>query len=60
MLVPAVSAGAGGQAALVDHFILKKAREMKLPKIPSVSRRVMDNLMAYHWPGNVRELENAV
>ena len=46
--------------ALVDHFILKKTREMKLPKIPLVPRHVMDSLMAYAWPGNVRELENAV
>jgi len=46
--------------ALVDHFILKKAREMKLLKIPSVPDIVMESLMAYQWPGNVRELENAV
>ncbi|MCG8637413.1 MAG: sigma 54-interacting transcriptional regulator [Desulfobacterales bacterium] len=58
--IPPLRERAGDIPALVDHFILKKAREMKLPKIPSVSRRVMDNLMAYHWPGNVRELENAV
>lgn len=46
--------------ALVDHFILKKAREMKLPKIPSATSKAMVRLMAYHWPGNIRELENAV
>ncbi len=46
--------------ALVDHFILKKAREMKRLKIPSVPDPVMEGLLAYQWPGNVRELENAV
>lgn len=46
--------------ALVDHFILKKAREMKLPRIPEVPDQAMAGLSAYHWPGNVRELENAV
>ncbi len=46
--------------ALVDHFILKKAREMKLLHIPTVPDRVMEGLMGYPWPGNVRELENAV
>ena len=46
--------------ALVDHFILKKTREMKRPRLPSVPSGVMDGLMAYDWPGNVRELENAV
>ncbi len=46
--------------ALVEHFILKKTREMKLVKIPTVPAHVMEGLMAYQWPGNVRELENAV
>ncbi len=46
--------------ALVDHFILKKAKEMKLPKIPAATSKAMERLMVYHWPGNIRELENAV
>lgn len=45
---------------LVSHFILKKAREMKLAMIPSPSSDTMERLMEYHWPGNIRELENAV
>ncbi|WDP84095.1 MAG: sigma-54-dependent Fis family transcriptional regulator [Desulfobacter sp.] len=58
--IPPLRNRAGDIPALVDHFILKKAREMKLLKIPWVSAHVMDGLMAYAWPGNVRELENAV
>ena len=46
--------------ALVEHFILKKVREMKLVRIPTVPARVMEALAACPWPGNVRELENAV
>jgi transcriptional regulator with GAF, ATPase, and Fis domain len=46
--------------ALVQHFILKKSREMKRKTVPSPSPGAIDRLMAYHWPGNVRELENAV
>lgn len=45
---------------LVRYFIVKKAKEMKRPRIPAVSGSVMDRLLAYHWPGNIRELENAV
>jgi transcriptional regulator with GAF, ATPase, and Fis domain len=45
---------------LVRHFIVKKAREMKRHRIPTVPEPVMDRLLAYHWPGNIRELENAV
>lgn len=46
--------------ALVQHFILKKCREMKRVTVPVPSVDAISRLMAYHWPGNVRELENAV
>ncbi|KJS29441.1 MAG: Fis family transcriptional regulator [Desulfatitalea sp. BRH_c12] len=46
--------------ALVQHFILKKSREMKRVTVPIPAADAIDRLMAYHWPGNVRELENAV
>ena len=46
--------------ALVQHFILKKSREMKRAVVPAPTLEAIERLMAYHWPGNVRELENAV
>jgi len=46
--------------ALVHHFILKKAKDMKLTRIPPLAPGELDHLIAYHWPGNVRELENSV
>jgi transcriptional regulator with GAF, ATPase, and Fis domain len=46
--------------ALVQHFISLKARELKLPTIPTLSSGAIDPLMEYHWPGNVRELENVI
>ncbi|BBO69804.1 ATPase AAA [Desulfosarcina alkanivorans] len=46
--------------ALVQHFILEKAREMKLRKIPQLMPDDATRLMDYEWPGNIRELENAV
>lgn len=46
--------------ALVQHFIRKKAAEMKFSDVPSVAPGEIHRLMAYDWPGNVRELENAV
>lgn len=46
--------------ALIHHFIHKKAKELQLQEIPSVSRGAMEPLFAYSWPGNVRELENVV
>jgi len=46
--------------ALVQHFIQKKAREMKRSPAPGLAFGALDRLTAYHWPGNVRELENAV
>lgn len=46
--------------ALVQHFILKKSREMKRVTVPVPTTEAVNHLMAYPWPGNVRELENAV
>jgi len=46
--------------SLVQHFIMKKFRELALPSVPVVEKGAMDILMAYDWPGNVRELENIV
>ena len=45
---------------LVKHFIQKKAQEMVLSDVPTLSPGEIDRLMQYDWPGNVRELENAV
>jgi transcriptional regulator with GAF, ATPase, and Fis domain len=45
---------------LLQHFINKKTKEMKLSGIPRVSPGATDLLMHYDWPGNVRELENVV
>ncbi|MEN6318312.1 MAG: sigma 54-interacting transcriptional regulator [Syntrophaceae bacterium] len=46
--------------ALVQHFMMRKSREMGLAEIPSLAPGAIDKLMRYHWPGNVRELQNAV
>ena len=46
--------------ALVQHFIQKKAREMKLSVVPGVAPGALERLIGYSWPGNARELENAV
>lgn len=46
--------------SLVQHFLLKNAREMSLADIPALAPGAMDRLRHYHWPGNVRELQNAV
>jgi transcriptional regulator with GAF, ATPase, and Fis domain len=45
---------------LVNHFIERKARELKLGSTPRLAPGAIENLMGYHWPGNVRELENLV
>jgi len=46
--------------ALLDHFIAKTARCMKLRKIPGLKRGALAPLLRYDWPGNIRELENIV
>ena len=44
--------------ALVQHFLIKKVRELGFPKIPELVPGTFEHLSQYHWPGNVRELEN--
>jgi len=46
--------------ALVNHFVEKKSRELKISKRPPLAREALEQLQEYHWPGNVRELENLV
>ena len=46
--------------ALVQHFVERKAKELKLGDAPRLAPGAIDDLMAYDWPGNVRELENAM
>jgi transcriptional regulator with GAF, ATPase, and Fis domain len=46
--------------ALVHHFLLLKARELKVGETPTLAPGAMDRLKGYSWPGNVRELENLV
>jgi transcriptional regulator with GAF, ATPase, and Fis domain len=46
--------------ALLNHFILQKSKELKLPVIPGIVPGQIELLMRYHWPGNVRELQNVV
>ncbi len=46
--------------ALVDHFVERKSKELKIHTPPPVSAGGIGRLKAYHWPGNVRELENFV
>ncbi len=45
---------------LLQHFIQKKATEMKKTVIPGIEPGALEHLMRYAWPGNARELENAV
>ncbi len=46
--------------ALAQHFIERKARDLKIGEPPRLAPGAIDVLMAYDWPGNVRELENVV
>jgi len=45
---------------LLQHFIQKKATEMKMAVTPGIDPEALERLMQYAWPGNARELENAV
>ena len=44
----------------MQHFIERKAGELKFGETPRLAPGAIDDLMAYGWPGNVRELENLI
>ncbi len=46
--------------ALVNHFMERKSKELKIRELPPLAPGTMEALQRYHWPGNVRELENVV
>lgn len=46
--------------ALVNYFIEKKVREMKLSTLPTPAPGEVERLQRHDWPGNVRELANLV
>ncbi len=46
--------------AMLQYFINKKAKELKLPGIPELAPGAIEPLLNYEWKGNVRELENIV
>ena len=50
----------GDISSLVQHFMVKKSREMGLQNIPAIAHGAFERLQKYNWPGNVRELENMV
>jgi len=60
ILIPPLRDRRSDIPALLQHFILLKSRELKLPAIPRLAPGAIDPLMDYNWPGNVRELENVV
>jgi transcriptional regulator with GAF, ATPase, and Fis domain len=42
------------------HFVTQKARELNLGVRPAISKKAMEQLVAYDWPGNIRELQNVI
>ena len=60
LMIPPLRERKSDIPALVQHFIARKTKELKLPTIPQIAPDTMDSFYEYNWPGNVRELENIV
>ena len=60
ILIPPLRHRTSDIPALVQYFIERKVKELKLSEIPKLAPRAIDALMSYDWPGNVRELENLI
>jgi hydrogenase-4 transcriptional activator len=60
ILIPPLRQRKADIPALVQHFLIKKTRELGFSKIPGLKPGALEHLGEYHWPGNGRELENMV
>ena len=60
ILVPPLRHRRSDIPSLVQHFIDRKAKELKIATTPVLGDGAIDTLMTYDWPGNVRELENVI
>lgn len=58
--IPPLRERKGDIPALVDHFIQRKSRDLRLLAPRGLAPGSIDRLMSYDWPGNVRELENVI
>jgi formate hydrogenlyase transcriptional activator len=58
--IPPLRERRGDLPALVQHFLERKARDLKLGTTPRLAEGELDALADYGWPGNVRELENLI
>lgn len=60
IMIPPLRARKEDIPDLVDYFLHKKSRSLKLGKFPQLANGAIEQLTHYHWPGNIRELENVV
>ncbi|MHC4250326.1 MAG: sigma-54 interaction domain-containing protein [Planctomycetota bacterium] len=60
IVVPPLRERTSDIPVLVQHFMERKAKELKVGETPKLAPGEIDVLMAYDWPGNVRELENVI
>lgn len=60
IIIPPLRQRKSDIAALVEHFVKRKSKELNFRSIPPIEHGVIDRLIEYPWRGNVRELENMV
>ena len=58
--IPPLRKRPGDIPALINYFIERKSRELKLNAEFNIKPGTLTQLQSYGWPGNVRELENLV
>ncbi len=60
VLIPPLRQRKDDIPALLNYFIERKSKTLKLHASPKLAVGAVERLMAYRWPGNVRELENVI
>jgi len=60
LTIPPLRDRAADIPLLVEHFLARFGRDMKLKAAPRMGADAMAALQAWRWPGNVRELQNCI
>ena len=58
--VPALRERKEDIPALLEYFVGRKSKLLKLGQPPRMTPQLVERLCRYSWPGNVRELENVI
>jgi DNA-binding NtrC family response regulator len=60
LTIPPLRERASDIPVLVEHFLARFGKDMKLKSPPRMGQEAMEAMKRWRWPGNIRELQNCI